>query len=116
MQGKCEQFIEMLSSTPSPNKFIDSFQTSRTGILTSDLLGSKEDLIARATHPGINLQLETTGNNFQAELFNVSGIGEHMDYGLEFKYKVGSAASATGDILKHGRANIPENTALALLD
>lgn len=83
--GKCEQFIEMLSSTPSPNEFIDSFQTSRTGILTSDLLGSKEDMIARATHPGIDFQLETAGNNFQAELFNVVKIGEHMDYGLDFR-------------------------------
>lgn len=60
-------------------QFINSFQTSSAGILTSDLLGSKEDMIARATHPGIDFQLETAGNNFQAILFNVVNIGEHIN-------------------------------------
>jgi hypothetical protein len=116
MYGKHEQFIEMLSSPPLPDKFIDSNQATSAGLLPSDTLCSNEDLIAGTNHPGINLQLQSPRNNFQAILFNVVKIGEHMDYGLEFKCKVGSAASATGNILKHGRANIPKNTALALLD
>ena len=116
MRGKHEQFIEMLSSSPLPDEFINSFQTSLTGLLPSDTLCSKENLIAGTAHPGIDFQLETAGNNFQAILFNVVNVGQHIVYGSEFKCKVGSAASATGDKLKHGRANIPENTALALLD
>ena len=116
MRGKHEQFIEMLSSPPLPDKFIDSFQTSFTGLLPSDTLCSKEDLIAGTTHPGIDFQLETAGNNFQAIRFNVVDVGQHIVYGLEFKCKVGAAASAASNKLKQRRANIPKNTALALLN
>ena len=116
MHGKHELFIEMLSSSPLPDKFIDSLQTSWTGLLPSDTLRSKEDLITGTTHPGINLQLQATRNNFQAVCIDVVGVGQHIVYGLEFKCKVGSAASATGDKLKQGRSNIPKNTALALLN
>ena len=78
MYGKHEQFIEMLSSPPLPDKFINSFQTSWAGLLPSDTLGGKEDLIAGTTHPGINLQLQATGDNFQAIRFNVFRISEHI--------------------------------------
>ena len=116
MHGKHEQFIEMLSSPPLPDKFIDSLQTSWAGFLPSDTLCSNEDLIAGTNHPGINLHLQATRNNFQAIRFNIFRIGQHIVYGSEFKCKVGATASAAGDILKQGRANIPKNTALALLN
>jgi hypothetical protein len=77
MHGKHEQFIEMLSSPPLPDKFIDSLQTSWAGLLPSDTLCSNEDLIAGTNHPGINLQLKSPRNNFQAVGFNISAIGEH---------------------------------------
>jgi len=67
----------MPSSPRSPDEFIDSFEASRTGILPGDFLGSLEDLIARASHPGVNLKLEATGDDFQAEHIDVSWIGEH---------------------------------------
>ena len=67
----------MPSSPRSPDEFIDSFETSFAGFLPGDFLRSKEDLIARASHPGGNLKLESTGDNFQAVGFDVLRIGEH---------------------------------------
>ena len=67
----------MPSSPRSPDEFINSFEASFAGFLPGDLLRSKEDLIARATHPGVNLKLQTTGDDFQAVGFDVLWIGEH---------------------------------------
>jgi hypothetical protein len=68
----------MPSSPRSPDEFINSFEASFAGFLPGDLLRSKEHLIARATHPGVNLKLETTGDNFEAIQFNVFLIGQHI--------------------------------------
>ncbi len=67
----------MPSSPRSPDDFIDSFEASFAGLLPGDFLGSLEDLIARASHPGVNLKLQTTGDDFQAVGFDVLWIGEH---------------------------------------
>ena len=68
----------MPSSPRSPDEFIDSFEASFAGFLPGDLFRSKEHLIARASHPGVNLKLEATGDDFQAVGFDVSRIGEHV--------------------------------------
>lgn len=67
----------MPSSPRSPDEFINSFEASRTGFLPGDFLRSLEDLITRASHPGVNLKLETTGDDFEAKHIDVSWIGEH---------------------------------------
>ena len=67
----------MPSSPRSPDEFINSFEASFAGLLPGDLLRSKEHLIARATHPGVDFKLQTTGDDFQAIGFDVLWIGEH---------------------------------------
>lgn len=67
----------MPSSPRSPDDFIDSFEASFAGFLPGDFLRSLEDLIARASHPGVNLKLEAAGDDFQAVGFDILWIGEH---------------------------------------
>ena len=66
----------MPSSPRSPDEFINSFEASFAGLLPGDLLRSKEDLIARASHT-CDLKLEAAGDDFEAEHIDVSWIGEH---------------------------------------